>query len=96
MAGGLKGKNFAMPDYFITGEGKAFFNPGGGTYRGDGVVQDGKIVTSGICPVMALFVKKPDGTLELTKSSLRLCSRRRKTSISIRRIAPSSRRQPGG
>ena len=72
MAGGLKGKNFAMPDYYITGEGKPFFNPGGGTYRGEGVVQDGKIVTSGICPVMALFVKKPDGTLELTQKLIAL------------------------
>lgn len=72
MAGGLKGKNFAMAEYFVTGEGKQYFNPGGGTYRGDGVVQDGKIVTSGICPVMALFVKKPDGTLELTQKLIAL------------------------
>jgi putative intracellular protease/amidase len=72
MAGGLKGKNFAMSDYFITGEGKPFFNPGGGTCRGDGVVQDGKIVTSGICPDMALFVKKPDGTLDLTQKLIAL------------------------
>jgi putative intracellular protease/amidase len=72
MAGGLKGKNFAISDYFATGEGKPYFNPDGGSFRGDGVVQDGKIVTSGICPDMALFVKKPDGTLELTQKLIAL------------------------
>ena len=72
MAGGLKGKNFAIADFWITGEGKQWFNPGGGTYKGEGVVQDGKIVTSGICPVMALFVKKPDGTQELAQKLIAL------------------------
>jgi len=79
MAGGLKGKNFAMADYFITGEGKQWFNSGGGIYKGEGVVEDGKIVTSGICPVYGTIVQKyfskppvPDGTLELTQKLIAL------------------------
>lgn len=72
IAGGLKGKSFAMAEYYVTGGGKKDFNAGGGKYLGDGVVQDGKIVTSGNCPIMARYVNKPDGTLELTKKVIAL------------------------
>jgi putative intracellular protease/amidase len=67
MAGILKGKNFAIAEYYAVGDGKQYFNPNGGKYVGDGVVQDGTILTSGVCPVMSIFIKKPDGTLELTQ-----------------------------
>jgi putative intracellular protease/amidase len=72
LAGGLKGKNFAISDYFVTGDGKQYFNPNGGTRNGDGVVQDGNILTSGICPTMAKYVKTPDGTRELTQKLIAL------------------------
>jgi hypothetical protein len=36
-------------------------------YSGDGVVQDGNIITSEICPYMAVAIGKPDGTTELTR-----------------------------
>ena len=72
LAGGLKGKNFAISDYFITGDGKQYFNPSVGTYRGDGVIQDGNIITSGICPFFSKFAKKPDGTAELTQKLVAL------------------------
>ncbi len=38
----------------------------GGTYSGSGVVRDGNIVTSGICPLMAKTQGLQDGTEELT------------------------------
>jgi putative intracellular protease/amidase len=36
-----------------------------GIYKGEGIVQDGNIFTSGICPFMARLTGKPDGTKEL-------------------------------
>ena len=65
MAGGLKGKSFATSQFFKNIEKD-------GTYCGDGVVQDGNIVTSGICPTTAKMVKKPDTTLELTQKLIAL------------------------
>ena len=72
LADGLKRKNFAISAYFATGDGKQWFNWDGGKYVGDGVVQDGNIVTSGICPTMAKYVKTPDGTRELTQKLIAL------------------------
>ncbi len=37
-------------------------------YSGDGIVQDGKIITSGICPFMAKHMGRPDGTSKLTEA----------------------------
>ena len=71
-ANGLRGKNFAISGYFATGDGKQWFDWDGGKFIGDGVVQDGNIVTSGICPTTAKFVKKPDGTLDLTQKLIAL------------------------
>jgi putative intracellular protease/amidase len=39
----------------------------GGIYSGEGVVQDGKIITSGTCPWKTREYGKPDGTRELTQ-----------------------------
>jgi putative intracellular protease/amidase len=39
----------------------------GGIYSGEGVVQDGKIITSGTCPWKTREYEKPDGTRELTQ-----------------------------
>jgi putative intracellular protease/amidase len=38
-----------------------------GIYSGNGVVQDGLIITSGICPYEALRTGRPCGTAELTR-----------------------------
>jgi putative intracellular protease/amidase len=37
-------------------------------YSGDGIVQDGKIITSGICPYMAKQRGMPDGTSRLSEA----------------------------
>jgi len=39
----------------------------GGIWGGSGVVQDGKIITSGICPTLERFLGKQNGTVELTQ-----------------------------
>ena len=39
----------------------------GGIYSGEGVVQDGNIITSGTCPWKTREYGKPDGTTELTQ-----------------------------
>lgn len=56
-AGLLAGKRYAM--------GLAVFPEG--IYSGTGVVQDGVVITSGICPELARETGKPDGTAELTR-----------------------------
>ena len=38
-----------------------------GIYSGNGVVQDGLIITAGICPYEAKLTGRPDGTAELTQ-----------------------------
>jgi len=40
----------------------------GGIYSGDGVVQDGKIITSGVCPALERSYGKQSGTVPLTKA----------------------------
>jgi putative intracellular protease/amidase len=39
----------------------------GALYSGPGVVQDGKIITSGVCPILERALGLPNGTVELTK-----------------------------
>ncbi len=60
-AGVLKGKRYAV------------HNPeharyAGATYAGNGVVQDGNIITSGICPYLSREKGTTDGTPELTQT----------------------------
>jgi putative intracellular protease/amidase len=64
-AGVLSGKQFAI----LSGYEK---NIPAGVYKGEGVVQDGNIVTSGICPYMAKAGKGQDGTTELTQKFIAL------------------------
>jgi len=59
-AGVLKGKRYALAKEFDAIE--------GGINSGDGIVQDGKIITSGICPYMAKEKARPDGTSKLTEA----------------------------
>jgi len=61
-AGVLKGKKYAF------GQGLGVPPLADATYSGEGVVQDGNIITSGICPHMAKMIGKPDGTSELTQA----------------------------
>jgi len=58
-AGLLKGKKYA----YAMEEKSPYF--AGATFAGTGVVRDGLILTSGICPYMALKSKDKDGTEQL-------------------------------
>jgi putative intracellular protease/amidase len=58
-AGLLKGKKYA---YAMTEQSPHFE---GATFAGTGIVKDGLILTSGICPYMALKAKMNDGTRQL-------------------------------
>ena len=68
-AGLLKGKKYSFAADPLTSNNrwkrtdKRFV---GAIYSGSGVVQDGLIITSGICPNLAKAMEKPDGTTELT------------------------------
>lgn len=59
-AGLLKGKKYA----YAFAEKSPYFT--GATFAGTGVVRDGLIITSGICPYMALKAKMEDGTEEVS------------------------------
>ena len=64
-AGVLSGKKYA----FITEERAAEHSTlKDAMYSGNGVVQDGKIITSGVCPMGAKRRGLPDGTTKLTKA----------------------------
>jgi putative intracellular protease/amidase len=56
----LKGKKYA----YAFAEHHALFE--GATFAGTGIVRDGLVITSGICPYMALKMKTNDGTKDLT------------------------------
>jgi putative intracellular protease/amidase len=58
-AGALKGKKYA----YALEEKNGYF--AGATFAGTGVVRDGLVLTSGICPFMALKSKDKDGTEQL-------------------------------
>jgi hypothetical protein len=61
-AGVLTGKKFALEES-IKDMFPYFKNS---FYSGFGVVQDGNIITSGSCPLMAKMTGSKDGTAELT------------------------------
>ncbi len=62
-AGVLKGKKYAI---FDEPQNESAFKDG--IYSGRGVVKDGNIITSGICPYMAKMSGEKDGTAELTNT----------------------------
>jgi putative intracellular protease/amidase len=64
-SGALKGRHFAI-------EADLASSVVGGIYSGIGVVQDGNMVTSGTCPLMAEELNKPDGTVELARKLIAL------------------------
>ena len=64
-AGALAGKTYAFPSK----EGaETHSSLKEATYSGNGVVQDGKVITSGVCPLAAKNRGLEDGTPELTKA----------------------------
>ncbi len=65
IAGILKGKRFAYQSSYAP-------YVAGGIYSGTGVVMDGNVATSGLCPYMAEQMGKPDGTVELTRKFIAL------------------------
>ncbi len=70
-AGVLKGKKYAFPrDPLKTTETWKRTDPrfADAIYSGPGVVQDGKIITSGVCPSIEMQFAMPSGTIELTKN----------------------------
>lgn len=66
-AGVLEGKEYAFSDVSSMNP-RMFPSLEGGVYAGTGVVQDGNIITSGLCPYMARYLGVPDGTEELTRT----------------------------
>jgi putative intracellular protease/amidase len=70
-AGLLKGKKYAyFRDPLKTDENwkRTDMRYQGGVYSGDGVVQDGKIITSGVCAVLEKSSGKQNGTVKLTQT----------------------------
>jgi putative intracellular protease/amidase len=63
-AGGLAGKDYAFAREVDVKERSEF---AGGNYVGTGVVRDGNISTSGVCPLAARSLELPDGTEEVTR-----------------------------
>jgi protease I len=61
-AGIMQGKQFAMAQSMETLA--ASYN---GIYKGEGVVQDGKIITGGICPYMEIYEGVRGTTVDLTQ-----------------------------
>lgn len=63
-AGVLRGKKYALGSEPSTDESPAFQ---GARFVGTGVVQDGNVITSGVCPLAAARLELEDGTDELTR-----------------------------
>jgi len=64
-AGVLSGKKYAFASEVDVNEQPEFK---GGIYSGTGVVKDGNVMTSGVCPLAADGLGLPDGTEELTRA----------------------------
>jgi putative intracellular protease/amidase len=68
-AGLLKGKRYALwRDPLDAARGTTDPRYEGGIYSGDGVVQDGSIITSGLCPSLAREFGRESGTAQLTQT----------------------------
>ncbi|HLO60535.1 MAG TPA: DJ-1/PfpI family protein [Bacteroidales bacterium] len=63
-AGLLKGKKYAFVESYVN-QWKTDFE--GAIFSGEGVIRDGNIMTSGICPMQTKMYGKANGTAELTK-----------------------------
>ena len=70
-AGALKGKRYAFADdpfIELPRIRKKDLRFEGAIYSGMGVVRDGKIITSGVCPATEGWLGRPDCTPELTQA----------------------------
>ena len=68
-AGVLEGKKYAFKyDLGVNWYKNEFPDCKGAVYSGTGVVRDGNIITSGVCPAAAKFLGLNDGTEELTRA----------------------------
>ena len=70
-AGVLKGRKFAFPQHPSDPIFKGYFDMTGfegATYSGPGVVQDGKIITGGGCPIWEAYRGIQNRTFELTQT----------------------------
>jgi len=70
-AGLLKGRRYAFiddPSIDIPRIRRKDLRFEGAIYSGSGVIQDGNIITSGVCPATEGWMGKPDCTLELTRA----------------------------
>jgi putative intracellular protease/amidase len=70
-AGLLKGKKYAYFRDPLTTDAnwkRTDLRYEGGIYSGDGVVQDGKIISSGVCPILERGSGKQNGTVQLTRT----------------------------
>jgi putative intracellular protease/amidase len=77
-AGVLKGKKYAFAGDPLTTtpqRTRKDLRFEGGIYSGPGVVQDGKIITSGICPNLERALAMPNGTIELTQKFIEAIGR---------------------
>ena len=73
-AGLLKGKKYAYwRDPLKTDENWKLTDPRfeGAIYSGPGVIQDGKIITSGVCPWIERAMGLPNNTVELTQTFIK-------------------------
>jgi putative intracellular protease/amidase len=73
-AGLLKEKKYAYwRDPLKTDENWKLTDPrfGGAIYSGPGVIQDGKIITSGVCPWIERAMGLPNNTVELTQTFIK-------------------------
>jgi protease I len=79
-AGVLKGRRYAFPDdplIELPGIRKKDLRFEGAIYSGLGVVRDGRIITSGVCPATEGWLGRPDCTLELTRAFIAELSRKK-------------------
>jgi putative intracellular protease/amidase len=72
-AGGLEGKKYAFASEV---DPKARLEFAGGQYQGTGVVRDGNVSTSGVCPLAAKSSALPDGTEEVTRNFIESLGRK--------------------
>ena len=63
-AGGLSGKKYAIAKNWVD----RYPELKDGVHSGEGIVQDGRIITSGLCPYMARERGSADGTSRLTEA----------------------------
>ena len=71
--GGLEGKKYAFASEV---DPKARPEFAGGEFQGTGVVRDGSVSTSGVCPLAAKTSALPDGTEEVTRNFIESLQRK--------------------